>query len=180
MAKGLPRSLAHSDKALELIEKNIDLSGFTVTVTSVTTGIGGGSVVVDTLPETDLILFGALGKELGFDGSGEADLTETWEGDVSLGTSADADLDLTSPASDENLLPSTAIGPATSKVITGADVAQTAANLPGTFLGVGSARDVNLNLLVDAADIADDGSAVVTLSGVISLYYVLVGDVDRV
>lgn len=114
------------------------------------TGVGFGSAVLEPLP---------VGKILGLATvatitvtAGESGMTATWQGDVSLGTTAADDGTLT--AGDVDIIASTALGAATA----GVSPTVSAENATPAIID-NSAGDlaVRINLLVDDAAIDEDG-----------------------
>lgn len=172
MGKGLPRSLSRGPALRQdVVKRTISLDGKTVTVSATGSAVGFGSLAVEGLEEGNILLLGAVGN-VGFAGSGsDANLTDTWSGDFGVGTTP-AD-DATISGTDVDLLPSTAIGAATSEVI----AATRAANATQAILdNTAGDLEINLNLLIDAANIVDDESVTITLSGTLHLVYSVLGD----
>tara|TARA_R110000851_G_scaffold268071_2_gene420685 strand:+ start:15764 stop:16291 length:528 start_codon:yes stop_codon:yes gene_type:complete len=174
MSKGFPRSLGRQNKAVAATVKDtIVLDGKTVTVTSVAAAIGFGSLQIHDFPEGNILVHGIAGT-IGFAGSGaDANLADTWEGDFGIGTTPAADATIT--GADVDIVASTASGAATAEVIAPARIASALAaalmldNTDGSL-------ELNLNVLIDAADIVDDESVVLTLSGTLQIAYVVLGD----
>lgn len=173
MAKGLPRSLDRRPKASrDMVKETIVLDGKTVTVTATSTAIGFGSLVIGDFAEGNILLFGMAGQ-IGFAGSGaDANLVDTWEGDFGIGTTPAADATIT--GTDVDILASTATGAATAEVIALQRVAEV--STPVMFNNTDGSLEINFNLLIDAADITDDESVVITLSGSIELAYTVLSD----
>lgn len=171
MTKGLPRSLSRGPRARQEIVKQRIAVDTTVTVAAVSTAIGFGSAVVGGLPEGNLLLLGVVAN-LAFAGSGsDANLVDDWEGDFGLG-STPAD-DATISGTDVDLIASTAIGPATGEAIG----TVRATNASSAILdNTADDLEMNLNLLVDAADITDDASVDITVTGDIWVVYTVLGD----
>lgn len=173
MTKGLQRSLSRGNKAdKDSVKDRIVLSGMVVSVTSVGAAIGFGSVVVGDFPEGNILVLG-VGGTIGFAGSGaDANLSDTWSGNFGIGTTPASDATIT--AGDVDLIASTALGPAAAEVIAPARVA--AALLPTMFDNTDGSLEININVLVDAADIVDDQVVDITLSGMIDIAYIVLGD----
>ena len=170
MGKGLPRSRARGPKSRAPIVRQRIAINTDVTVSSTGAAIGFGSQPIGGLPEGNVQIIGAVAN-LAFAGSGsDANLVDTWNGDVGVGSTPAADATIT--GTDVDVIASTAIGPAVSEVI-----AQTrcvgAASLIDNTDGSG---ELNLNLLIDAADIVDDQSVVIAVTGLMWLSYVVLGD----
>ena len=175
MGKGLKRSMSQLPEpadggaaGTQVIKINVNE---TVTVSSTGAAIGFGTAVIQGLPEAAMFLIGAIGR-LAFAGSGsDANLTDTWSGDFGIGTTPIDDATITS--GDEDLIPETEIGPATGEAI-----AQVVAVNPGIDFvdNTSGTREININLLIDAANIADDTSVDITVTGELWLAYVSLGD----
>lgn len=178
MSKGLPRSLANSDR-INVVERVIDLTGLVLSsVAAAGTGDqnqGLSTAVIGALPEADLLLLGAK-AELAFAGPGSsADLSDVWEGDFSIGTAPDADGTLENDEVD--ILASTALTAAAEVTPSTRVVNATAAVLDNRD----GSLELNLNLAIDAAAATgqDDGTSVdITLSGTVTVVYVVLGSQD--
>lgn len=172
MTKGLPRSLSRGSAAAQTVSKlKISLKDAQVTVAAASTAVGFGTVVIGDFPEAQIKMIGAAAK-LQFSGSGADDnLTADWEGDFSIGTTATADVTL--DGTDVNIIASTAIPAATAEVspevnaINGTDA---------VFDNTDGSLEVNLNVLIDAADITDDESVVLTVDGIVEITYITLLD----
>lgn len=171
--KGLPYSRSRGRKLDQAAVKDrIDLSGRTVTVTATGSAIGFGSAVISDFPEGNILLLGIAGS-IGFTGSGsDADLSDTWSGDFGIGSTPASDATIS--GADVDMIASTAIGAASSEAIALARYAEAHGD---TILdNTDGSLEVNLNLLIDAADITDDASVEITLSGALDLCYVVLYD----
>jgi hypothetical protein len=171
MTKGLARSISRGPKSRAPIVKQTVRVSTTVTVTSVTTAVGFGTTVVGDLPEGNILFLGAAGY-LAFAGSGDdANLTATWNGDFSLGSAPTVDVTLS--GAEVDLLPSTAIGPAVAEV---APVARSVNATQVMLDNTDNSLELNLNVLIDAADIGDSQSVILTVTGTIELAYIVLLD----
>lgn len=173
MTKGLQRSLARGPKSTAPFRKErISLDGITVTVSATGAAIGFGSAVIGDFPEGNILVVGVLGN-IGFAGSGsDANLSDTWSGDFGIGTTPASDATITSD--DVNLMASTAIGAASAEVI--AEARRAGITVAALLDNTDGSLEINLNLLIDAADITDDQSVVITLSGNLWVAYTVLGD----
>jgi len=163
MTKGLPRSLGRSN-ALKQAVKKISLEiDHDISVTATGAAIGFGSVVLGGLPEAYLKIH-AVAIKVQFRGPTSANLTDTWDGDFGVGSTPASDATIT--AGDVDFISSTAIGAATaelSPVLTVADgVDLVLDNTAGDL-------ELNLNLLVDAANITDDTVVIIRARGVLEV-----------
>lgn len=179
MAKGLPRSLANrgSEEAKQraLRVRQTFKINHTVTVSATGAAIGFGSVVVGDFPQGNILFEGALAY-LTLAGSGaDANLTDTWSGDFAFGTTPAGDATIS--AGDEDLVPETAVGPAVAEVSPRTRAVQADGSLFGVvFDNTDGSLEVNLNVLIDAANITDDESVDLTATGELYLVYTILGD----
>lgn len=176
MGKGLPRSHKNAPSQKASVQKlNISLDNLEVTVTSVGGAIGFGSVVIRGLPEGNVQMLGAVLSNFQLSGNGaDANLSDTWAGDFGIGTTP-AD-DATIAGGDVDLLASTALAAATAEVspLAVRTVGVTPPMVP--INNTANDLEMNLNVLIDAADIVDDESVILTVSGLLSIAYVMLGD----
>ena len=180
MTKGLQRSLLRGDQdALASIVKGVghDLVKVTipvaVSIDSVTTGaaIGFGSISLDDLPEGNVIIHGIV-ADLTFSGPGASDdLSDTWDGDWAIGSTPVSDATIS--VGDEDIITETAMGAATAEV----SPLQHVAEIPAGILNNTAADlELNLNLLVDAADQVDDKTVVIDVAGTVVYTSSILGD----
>lgn len=162
MAKGLP--LSHKDAVrkgliygLYRVQVNANVS-----IAAAGAAIGFGSLAIDDIPKGvfDLRAATAAFKFTKLDGN----LIATWSGNWSIGSALNVDTSLTS--TDQDIIPSTAIGPATAGVITGARVTM---STPAVIPNLAGASLLALNMLANAADITDSTTAVVKVQGFLDL-----------
>ena len=176
MGKGLPRSHADAPAQVAGVQKlNISLDKLSVLVSATGANIGFGTVVIRGLPEGNVQMLGAVLSNFQLAGSGsDANLSDTWDGDFSIGTTP-AD-DATISGDDEDILVETALGAATAEVSPNA--VRTVGITPPMVPLNNTAADLelNLNVLIDAADIVDDESVLLTVRGLLSIAYVTLGD----
>jgi hypothetical protein len=171
MGKGLPRSMSRGvPQRQEIIKQTVNIDT-TVTVSATSTAVGFGTVVIGDIPEGNVLLLGAVAY-LQLSGSGsDANLAATWDGDFSIGSTATADVTLS--GTDVDIIASTSTGAATAEV----SPRVRAANATQAILdNTDGSMELNLNVLIDAANITDDTSVVLTASGVLQLVYVVMLD----
>ena len=171
MGKGLPRSMSRgAAQRRDVIKQNFVIDG-TVTVSATGSAVGFGTAVIGDLPEGNILLLGAVAY-LSLAGTGsDANLTATWDGDFSIGTSPTADVTLS--GTEVDIIGSTALGAATAEV----SPRVRAVNATQAILdNTDGSMELNLNVLVDAATITDDQSVVLTASGILQLVYVVMLD----
>lgn len=166
--KGLPRSLSRAAAAKNAaVSRTISLSG-TVNVEAGVDEVGFGSLVVGGFPEGNILLLGAA-TNVRLDGSGEdANLGDTWNGDFAIGSTATADNSLS--GSEVDVIPKTDIGPADGKV----SPITRGANATPVILD--NTDGLNLNVLIDAANIANNSDVDLTVTGELYLCYIVLGD----
>ena len=176
MAKGLPRSLSRGDRAsnAEILKRSIPVDK-TVDISATGAAVGFGSVVLEGLPEGHLVVLGTIAKFV-FDASGDqADLTNNaWDGDFSLGSTPTADATLS--GTDVDIVASTTIPQAAATSVAGpvSGLNTTSAVLDNSD----GSLEINLNVLIDAADIADDSTVTVAVRGTVEITYLNIGDDD--
>lgn len=168
MSKGLPRSLARNKgkDAVNVMRVKLNHS---VTVSATSTAVGFGTVVVGDFPEGNILLLGAVANVQAL--SADADIGATWDGDFSIGTTGTADVTL--DGTDVNIIPSTAFGAATAKL---SPVARGSNATAAILNNTDGSLELNLSLLIDAANIVDDASAVFTVTGDVWVAYAKLGD----
>ncbi len=171
MAKGLPRSLGRYTALRDVSPKQYryTLNNFAVTVAAAAAGVAFGNAVLGDLPEGQIIYHAGTAK-LAFS-TVDTDLVPTWNGDFSIGTTPDADGSLATTEVD--IIASTAIGPAVARVaaaVRGSTTTQAVLN------NQNGALELNLNVLVDAADFTDAGSAILLVNGYVDLVLTVLFD----
>ena len=150
-----------------------------VPVVSVSTGRGVGGLTLATLPEgLTRILGGSASLTVSVAGEDQADFTDgTPEGDIGVGTLAPANNDaLGTDATDDNICTAAAFTLAsfTGSASLTSDVSSVLA-VDGT---AGSPVNLVLTAAVDAADIDDDTSSFITVSGRVTVVWADLGDDD--
>ncbi len=175
MSKGLPRSqtrgrLTGSDLKRGVIPVP---AATTITITGAA-GDGWGTVVIGDFPAGNIVFLACIGY-IQLAGSGaDADLGDTWEGDYSIGTTATVDATLT--GTDANIVPITALAAATAELSPKTRGVQSTGALAGAvFDNTDGSLEINLNMLIDDADIAGDDS-IITVTGEIYISYEVLGD----
>lgn len=171
--KGLKRSLARGGTLTKqnVTRHKIVVEDLALSVSATGAAVGFGTVVAGDIPEGNVLLLGVAGY-LKFDGSGsDANLTDNFEGDFSVGTTGTADVTLDS--TDVDILPSTALPAATAEV----GVRTRAVNAVQAMLdNTDGSLEINISALIDAAHIVDDATVILTVNGEIELCYIVLGD----
>lgn len=165
MSKGLPRSLSRGQGANTPKVTKIPFSK-TISVAAVSTAVGFGSAVIGDFPKGMILLLGAVIEDLVVTGDG-TDIDATFDGDFGIGTTPAADATIS--GADVDIIGSTALATAVDDVSTQAAAASNVT--PALFDNSDGSLEINLNLLVDAADIADDSTPDATATGTLRLAY---------
>ena len=153
----------------------LQLASVPVTIISVTTGAGVGGTKIYDLPEGRILMLGCMADlSIEIATAKQADFTDaTPEGDIGIGTVAPANADaLGTDATDDDF--------STAAAFTMAAYADASVQCPSEaslqFNGVSTPTDMYLNVLVDAADIDNDATTEVLVSGIIQFYWINLGD----
>ncbi len=175
MVKGLQRSLSRAPvgrgtAAPRLpITRRFELTGATFTVDGAT-GVGFGSFDAGAFPEGNLSILSAL-VNVSFAGSGsDAGLGDTWAGDFGVGTTPASDGTIS--VGDEDIIVETALAAATAEVSPTSRVANAT---PAIIDNTEGDLELNVNLLIDDADISADG-VIITMTGFVEVVYTVLGD----
>jgi hypothetical protein len=165
--KGMKRTLGRNPASQAIVKQTITVSALALAVAGAT-GVGFGSAVIGDLPAGNILFLGAT-SYLQFT-TADADVQAAFDGDYSVGTVSTVDVDV-ADAGEADIIPSTALGAATAKlspIVRGANATQVMLdNTDGSL-------ELNLNLLIDDANIA--GDAAFTVSGVVTIAYIVLGD----
>lgn len=173
MTKGLVRSQRRGPEIEQQIVKHrLSLDAVPISVAG-TSGVGFGSIAIHDFVEGNVMFFGCVAN-LTFSGPvGSGDLSDTWAGDYGIGTTPASDGTIS--AGDDDMVPSTALAAATAEVSPKTRGLQADGSLCGViFDNTTGSLEVNLNLLVDDADIS--GTVAMTATGEVELSYVMLGD----
>ncbi len=177
MAKGLPRSLASAPKIkAQIVKETLVVDAGSVTLTEDAGGQPAwATLVVGGLPEGNILFLGATAY-FTFSGSGaDADLGDTWAGDYALGTAPSTDDTTPIAGAQEDLISTGAIAAATAEVSPRTRNVSIPAETGVIIDNTGNTLELNLNILVDAADITGDDS-VLTIDGEVIISYIVLGD----
>jgi hypothetical protein len=147
----------------------------TVVTVANTTGASFGGTKLYTFPEGRILILG-VAADLSIDWSAALDeetpiISLTGSGDLSIGTTItdDATLDGT----DVDLLPSTAM---LDPFVDGVGSASGALAASAQFDGTTTPVELNLNMIIDDADVEDATTADVLVSGTVTVTWVNLGD----
>jgi len=175
MAKGLPRSLARGRKARQEIVKEVREFDVTFTVAASGSAAGLGTAVIGDLPEGNILLLGAV-CYVQFS-TADTDFTATWDGSFGVGTTADADGTIVN-TTDADIVQQTTIAAATSRVspLTRGVGPEIVNGTPLVVDNTDGSLELNLNLVVDAADVTDGEDGEFNAVGKLHLAYIVLGD----
>lgn len=171
MTKGVRRSERRplaGGKRQNYIRQKFEFKDLEITVADGAPGFG--SAALFKLPEGNVLIHGAAGYvRLS---SSDAQLTATFDGDISIGTGSDADGSLS--GSEINLVASTSLGAATSKVSPVVRLVSATAN--NGVIHDNTANDLQFyaNVLID--DAAISGEVDLLLNGHMEVLYTVLGD----
>lgn len=152
----------------------LTLDAVSVDITSTSTANGFGGIKLYNYPASHLYTLGAVcDLSITVPAAEQANFTDaTPEGDIGLGTVIIANADaMGTDATDDNI--------ATANAFVMADYADALVPLEPEGVGyadnIAGTRAANLNVLIDAADIDDDASTSVEVSGSIIINYIALG-----
>ena len=177
MGKGLPRSHDAANKAFApIVRDTFVIKGKTVVLTEDAGGQPAwATLIVGDFPEGNILFFGAA-SYFTFAGSGaDADLGDTWAGDYGVGTTPSTDDTTPLVTTFEDIIQTGAIAAATAEVSPRTRGVSTDGEAGVMYDNTDGSLELNLNLLVDAADITGDDS-VITIDGELYISYVVLGN----
>jgi len=170
MAKGLPRSLSRG-KALDQAVRKLRI---TVNEPMSFLGVDGAAIdqtaVIAGLPEGNILLLGAVAN-VTFTGPTSGNLTNDFQGDFAVGSIPASDATL--GGADVDIVGATAITAATAEVSGPIRVAVATQSMIDNTAGT---AEVNLNVLLDADEVTDTETVIVTVTGTIDIVYSVLGD----
>ena len=153
----------------------LQLSSVPVSVTSVTSGAGVGGTKIYTFPTGRILMLGCMADlSIQIATADQAAFTDaTPEGDVGIGTLAPANADaLGTDATDDNF--------ATATTFVMSAYADASVQCPSEASlqidGTSTAVPMFVNMLVDAVDIDDGTTSTVYASGIVTCYWINLGD----
>lgn len=167
--KGLIRTQRRNPASQPVLKQTIRVKDLPITVNGAT-GVGWGTAVVGDFPQGNILILG-ITSYLQFRKVTAAGVQDTFDGDYALGTTPTADATLA--GTEVNLVASTATNPATagvSPVVRGASTTP-----PGLFDNTDDSLEINLNLLIDDANISADAQ-VLAVTGTVHIAFVVLGD----
>lgn len=168
--KGLQRSLSRGSPARQDVVKQVVKVNKLAIQVDGATGVGFGSAVIGDLPEGNILFLGAVAYMQFTKAASATGIQATFDGDYGIGTTPASDATIT--GADVDIIASTALGAATAGVsprARGTNATQ------AIFDNTDGSLELNLNLLIDDANIsADDQDLMV--SGELYIVYSVLGD----
>ena len=153
------------------------LTNTPLSVVSVTTGAGVGGYKIYDFPEGYINVLGTTSSlSISVATAKQADFTDNApEGDIGIGTVLPANADaLGTDATDDDLATAAAF---TMAAWTDASVVNPPDSAGILLDGSSTAKDVNVNILVDASDIDDDTTSEILATGTIKMVWLNLGDI---
>ena len=172
MAKGLPRSHTSGPPiARSIIKQTFVADGLSVSVVGAA-GVGFGSATIGGFPEGNILLLGAVAYLTISGPGGNADLSDTFVGDVGIGTTPMSDATMSD--GDEDIIQETALAAATAEVGVRTRATHLAADSGEIHDNTDGSLELNVNVLVDDASIG--GTVPMTITGELIILYTVLGD----
>lgn len=165
--KGMKRTLGRNPIQSAVAKQVVKFKDLAISVAG-TTGVGFGSVVIGGFPAGNILFLGAVAYATFT--TADSDVQATFDGDYSIGTVPTADTDV-SDSGEADITPSAALGAATSGV---SPRVRSANATQAMFDNTDGSLEINLNLLIDDANISGTGSFTVT--GELYILYSVLGD----
>jgi hypothetical protein len=170
--KGLPRSRSRGSPQRDNVRRQrIRVSALPITVSGAS-GVGFGTAVIGGLPEGNILLLGAL-CYLKFTKNPAASVQDAFDGDFSIGTAPTADATLS--GSEVDIIPSTALGAATAGVSPTVRATHAVAVTGTVYDNTDKSLELNLNMLIDDANISA-ANQVMKVDGYVDIAYAVMGD----
>lgn len=172
MGKGLPRSMKAGASPMRqtVIRQHYKVEDLAISVDGAT-GVGFGSAVLGDFPEGNILFLGAVAYMQFSGGGADAGLVDTFDGDYGIGTTPASDATIT--GADVDIIASAALGAATAEVsprARGSNATQ------AIFDNTDGSLELNLNLLIDDANISADDVAITANGDLVILYAVMMDD----
>lgn len=168
--KGLIRSLSRgSPSRQDVVKQVVKVRSLALQVDGAS-GVGFGSAVIGDLPEGNILFLGAVAYMQFTKAATATGIQATFDGDYGIGTTPASDATIT--GADVDIIASSALGAATSgvsPVVRGANATQ------AIFDNTDGSLELNLNLLIDDANISADDQDL-TVTGELHILYAVLGD----
>lgn len=166
--KGFIRSQRRNPARQAVLKQTITVKDVPITMTGAA-GVGWGTAVIGDFPQGNILVLGVV-SYLQFKKVTAAGVQDAFDGDYSLGTTPTADNTLS--GTEINLVPSTATNPATAGV---SPVVRGASTASGLYDNTDDALEINVNFLIDDANISADAQ-LMSVSGTITVAYIVLAD----
>lgn len=169
MSKGLLRSHGRGNFLLQDILKldvAVNIASFVINDGAP----GWGTAVIRGLPQGNILFLGAVANL--FFTKEDADIVDAFDGDASIGSAPTADNSLS--GSEVDIVPSTALPQAVAGVTPLARLASTDTEGGVVLDNTDGSLELNLNVLVDDADISAASSMIV--EGSLHMSFIMLGD----
>lgn len=173
MSKGLPKSHSRANPQIADIVKVTVPINESITVTATSSAVGFGTAPLAGLPQGNMKLVAAVGYVKLT--TADTDVVTGWHGDFGIGFAPTADADL-GDALEDGIIPSTTIDAVGSTRTSALTRAASTATEEVIYDNTDASLELNLNVLIDAADMTDDTTAVFTATGELHLAYIMLGD----
>jgi hypothetical protein len=150
-----------------MVKQTIKMRNLALSIAG-TTGVGFGSMVIGDFPAGNILLHGAVAyvKLTTVD----SDVQAAFDGDYSIGTVPTVDTDL-ADSGEADIVPSASLGAATAGV---SPIVRSANATQAILDNTDGSLEMNLNVLIDDANISGTGSFTVT--GELYICYTVLGD----
>lgn len=168
--KGMIRSLKHAKpQNLGVVKQRVAVRALAIQVDGAT-GVGFGTAVLGGLPQGNILLLAAAAYLQFTKASTATGIQATFDGDYAVGTTATADATLS--GTDVNIVASSALGAATGGV---SPMARGVGSTSSMVDNTDGSLELNLNLLIDDANISADDQDL-TVTGIVDVAYIVLGD----
>lgn len=168
--KGLPRSMKNASPTRQaVVKQTIRVTNLALSVDGAT-GVGFNAAVAGDFPAGNILFLGAAAYMQFTKQAGATGIQDAFDGDYSVGTTPTADATLSS--TDANVIGSSALGAATAGV---SPVARGTGVTAAIFDNTDGSLELNLNLIIDDANISGDDQPVLA-NGYIVVAYSVLGD----
>jgi len=168
--KGLPRSMSRGAPIRqEVLKAVIKLNAVAIEVDGLS-GVGFGSAVIGDFPEGNILFLGAVSYVQFTRAASASGIQATFDGDYAIGSTPTADATIT--GTDANIVDLAALGAATAGV---SPMARSSGATQVILDNTDGSLELNLNLIIDDANISANDQAV-TASGYVVILYSVMGD----
>lgn len=168
--KGLPRSRSRGPALASLLIKRSIKFRKTVAMTDAGAAGAWGTVVLEGIPQGNMVLLGAMLYATLT--KGDANIIDAFTGNISLGSAATADATLS--GSEVDLIPSTAVATGVAGVSANNRAASTATQNGLVVDATAGTTKFNLNVIVP--DASSTANSSFTVEGTLYVAYILLGD----